>query len=244
MVPERGWGVVGDCGQVVQELHNNLPRIVENQQGLGRIAGQLACDHHGLEPQVIMFRWFRHWQLLCGTAPVWGGTAAMGCVGLCTVGPVPIHLNSRTKLGTGALKHNVLRYSVLISILGCHIKPSALAHCTLTIRTCVLASFQRHACQKYGPSRWRDWGRGVGTVVLVPSQLNSRTQRLERLYTPLLPDRVRDGTALRQSPSRPDAQGRACAEGCPRCRLSLGLEASSHLCDGPPMSGGPAIPRT
>ena len=33
---------------------------------------------------------------------------------------VPSHLNSRTRLGTAVLKHNVPRYSVLISILGCH----------------------------------------------------------------------------------------------------------------------------
>jgi hypothetical protein len=32
--------------------------------------------------------------------------------------PVPGHLNSRTQAGTVVLKHNVLRYNVLISILG------------------------------------------------------------------------------------------------------------------------------
>ena len=43
--------------------------------------------------------------------------------GLCSVPDglrYPAILNSRTKLGTAVLKHNVLRYSVLISILGCH----------------------------------------------------------------------------------------------------------------------------
>ena len=46
---------IGDPGQVVQELHNHLPRIVENQQRFGRIVGQLAYDHYGLEPQGNVF---------------------------------------------------------------------------------------------------------------------------------------------------------------------------------------------
>ena len=55
MVPETRLDVIGDGGRVVQELHHHLPRIVENQQRLGRIVGQLACDHYGLEPQVNVF---------------------------------------------------------------------------------------------------------------------------------------------------------------------------------------------
>ena len=46
---------IGDPGRVVQELHNHLPRIVENQQRFGRIVGQLAYDHYGLEPQGNVF---------------------------------------------------------------------------------------------------------------------------------------------------------------------------------------------
>ena len=38
--------------EFVQELHYHVPRIVENQQRLGRIVGQLACYHDGLEPQM------------------------------------------------------------------------------------------------------------------------------------------------------------------------------------------------
>ena len=46
---------IGDPGRVVQELHHQMSRIVENQQRLGRIVGQLACDHYGLEPPMNVF---------------------------------------------------------------------------------------------------------------------------------------------------------------------------------------------
>ena len=46
---------IGDPGRVVQELHHQMSRIVENQQRLGLIVGQLACDHYGLEPQMNVF---------------------------------------------------------------------------------------------------------------------------------------------------------------------------------------------
>ena len=46
---------IGDPRRVVQELHHHMPRIVENQQRLGPIVGQLACDHYGLEPQMNVF---------------------------------------------------------------------------------------------------------------------------------------------------------------------------------------------
>lgn len=46
---------IGDPRRVVQELHHHIPRIVENQQRLGPIVGQLACDHYGLEPQMNVF---------------------------------------------------------------------------------------------------------------------------------------------------------------------------------------------
>ena len=50
-----GFNGAGDPGRVVQELHYHMPRIVENQQRLGPIVGQLACNHYGLEPQMNGF---------------------------------------------------------------------------------------------------------------------------------------------------------------------------------------------
>ena len=60
MVEETQLDVIRDPGRAVQKLLNHMPRVVENQQRLGPIARQLACDHHGLEPQVNVFLWFGH----------------------------------------------------------------------------------------------------------------------------------------------------------------------------------------
>ena len=55
MVGKLSWIAVGDPGRAVQKLLDHMPRIVENQQRLGPIVGQLACDHYGLESQVNVF---------------------------------------------------------------------------------------------------------------------------------------------------------------------------------------------
>ena len=55
MVEETQLDVIRDPGRAVQKLLDHMPRIVENQQRLGPIVGQLACDHYGLEPQVNVF---------------------------------------------------------------------------------------------------------------------------------------------------------------------------------------------
>ena len=58
----------------MQGLHHHMPRIVENQQRLGRIVWQLAGYHHGLEPEMNVFLQDGHWQVFpgasVGTAPV------------------------------------------------------------------------------------------------------------------------------------------------------------------------------
>jgi hypothetical protein len=55
MVEETQLDVIRDPGRAVQKLLNHMPRIVENQQCLGSILRQLACDHYGLEPQMNVF---------------------------------------------------------------------------------------------------------------------------------------------------------------------------------------------
>jgi len=69
MVEETPLDVIRDPGirdpwRAVQKLLDHMPRIVENQQRLGPIVGQLACDHYGLEPQVNGIIWFVHSQAL------------------------------------------------------------------------------------------------------------------------------------------------------------------------------------
>jgi len=55
MVEETQLDVVRDPGRWLSKLLNHMPRIVENQQRFGPIVGQLACNHHGLEPQMNEF---------------------------------------------------------------------------------------------------------------------------------------------------------------------------------------------
>ena len=114
MVEETQLDVIRDPGRAVQKLLNHMPRIVENQQRLGPILGQLACDHYGLEPQVNVFLCGHLPSLPIGTAPA-SQAGAVSVARTLTVrmgAVVPSDLNPRNQSGTAVLKHNVLRYSV------------------------------------------------------------------------------------------------------------------------------------